>query len=98
MNIEIQLKSERGEVVASSDVLLLIGPQLSRVQQRIPALRAIHPAALTMFNQRERAVLEAELLEAEPGDPADEQVLTELGRLCSLARDEAHLYLWFLGA
>lgn len=98
MNIEIVVKSERGEVIASANVPLLIGSQLTHVQERVPALRAIHPAALTMFNQREREVLKAQLLVAGSGDPGDDRLLSELMRLCELAHDEAHLYLWFLGA
>lgn len=98
MNIGIVLKTERGEVIASSDALLLVGPQFSRLRRRVPTLQHVHPAALTMFNLIERANLMSEIAAADPGLPADDAVLAEIVRLCEVALDEAHLYLWFLGA
>ncbi len=98
MNIDIVLKTERGEVVGSSEALLLVGPQFTRLRERVPVLGQVHPAALTMFNVLQRAALAEQVAAVGPGLPEDDLVLREVARLCDVARDEAHLYLWFLGA
>ena len=98
MNIDIVLKTERGEVVAACEALLLVGPQFARLRERVPVLNQVHVAALTMFNVLQRAALAEQVAGAGLGRPEDDQVLREVARLCELSRDETHLYLWFLGA
>jgi hypothetical protein len=100
MGINIQLRSEGGEIVAEIDDARMT---LSRAAQRaFPGTRLLKylmPWGDAVFNQAQAADLGddiRDILQSHSGTPLGDKLVQVQGLVDQLA-SEAHLYLWFVG-
>lgn len=98
MGINIELRSESGEVLARiADPKGLVAKVLAGADWT-RLLRYIDPYGDTMFNRQQAALLVQELGEVQrQADPEAAAILGCVATLAQRVEAEPHLYLWFLG-